>query len=254
MAVPSMDSLPSLWQDELREGATIPQGNGHGASSSQNPVSPPRWYNGCYMKYRTGICKGRNCAYFHDLDEGEIAAFMSWTDISHVFFSSETSDCDDCHLEGNDTADETVGHIARRAPIDTILSASSCPDGLWYLRHHGHHPLLSAFGSDARHQQPPAAKEDGSSKAKVRPSLGNRIRYRKHVSMVMEQILADPCGWSVDTMQIPIFIQRNPKLERKFMARIAAFAEHVSSKARANARSAAGTKGDVAFRNEEYLQ
>jgi len=287
-----------------RRGSFTP-GLGSAASGSAPHSSQPRWYHGCYMKYRLSACNEPNCTHLHDLDGNETACFIAWTEReNHIVFHSEDSslgpeagdrerskdrgdhssssntaeegqldssgrrdsqqktrgyhdslqqlrenfkDCDDAALASNLPRDSlgqstsigsTLHTSGRCKPCQYKISSQPCADGLRCLYCHMDHGLRTSVGSGSAAQQPTA-----EGKSKVRPCKGKRDRYRKHVSRISEQIMADPFSWSAETMAIPPSIECNPELKRKFLARMAVIAEHARTRAPRAAASSSGAMG-----------
>jgi len=133
------------------------------------------------------------------------------------------------------TIGSTLHESNRCRPCRHKMSSQPCADGLRCLYCHMDHTLCAMVA-----QQQVA--DGGVSKA--RPRKGARDRYRKHVSRITEQIMADPFSWSVNTMYIPRFIDGNPELKRKFMARMALIAEHARTQV-AHAASSSGATGTI---------
>mmetsp|Transcript_31181 Transcript_31181/g.61222 ORF Transcript_31181/g.61222 Transcript_31181/m.61222 type:complete len:413 (-) Transcript_31181:107-1345(-) len=303
--VHSDSSLSTLSNGSLR-GAFTP-GIPSTASNATNSAPQPRWYHGCFMKYRMGACTSPDCTYVHDLDGKETASFIAWTQReSHVVFRSDRSDSSvhpgACNRESRDLGDDSDvssdenaldapldssnhcdGHSKTRGyqdlaqqlrqqfkdcPDDATLAAclpcdsagqptsigstlhaqnrckpcrhkmasQPCADGLWCLYCHMDHGLCTSVGMASQQ-----LVTDGKSKA--RPCKGKRDRYRKHVSRISEQIMADPFSWSAETMAIPPSIECNPELKRKFLARMAVIAEHARTRAPRAAASSSGAMG-----------
>jgi hypothetical protein len=288
-----------------RRGSFTP-GMASAASSAPHPASQPRWYHGCYMKYRLGACNEPSCAHLHDLDGKETACFIAWTEReNHVVFRSDRSDSsgpvpgyrsrdlgDDSDVSSDDDAEEEQLDLSSRrvsqpkatayhdlaqqlrekfkdCDNDTLvaclprdsegqltsigstlhesnkckpcrykITSQPCADGLRCLYCHMDHCLCPAVGSASSVQQPAV-----EGRSKVRPCKGKRDRYRKHVSRISEQIMADPFSWSAETMDIPPSIECNPELKRKFMARMAVIAEQARTRGAhaASSSSAMGT-------------
>jgi len=278
------------------------------ASSAPYPASQPRWYHGCYMKYRLGACNEPSCAHLHDLDGKETACFIAWTEReNHVVFRSDRSDSsvgpgagygdsrdlgDDSEVSSDDNAEEAqpdfsshqdsqprttayhdlaqqlrekfkdcdddalVAYLPRDSagqptsigstlhestkckPCRYKVTSLPCADGIRCLYCHMDHCLCPAVRSAGNAQQPTA---DGG-KPKVRPCKGKRDRYRKHVSRISEQIMADPFSWSAEQMDIPPSIECNPELKRKFMARMALISEQARTRG-VHAASSSGATG-----------
>jgi len=129
-------------------------------------------------------------------------------------------------------------------PCRHKMASQPCTDGLWCLYCHMDHELCAAVGS-ASHQR----VADGNGRSKARPCKGKRDRYRKHVSKISEQIMADPFSWSAETMEVPPSIEGNPDLKRKFMARMAAIAEHARTQVAQAAASSGAASSTIQLQN-----
>jgi len=153
--------------------------------------------------------------------------------------------CLPCDSAGQATSIGSTLHMtAQCKPCRYKIMQQPCADGVRCMYCHMDHNLSTSLESVNIAQQPTA---DGGGKSKVRPCKGKRDRYRKHVSRITEQIMANPFSWSVDRMEIPPSIECNPELKRKFLARMAVIAEHARTQgAQAVASSSAGAAGAVA--------
>lgn len=132
----------------------------------------------------------------------------------------------------------TLHQSTKCKPCRYKITSLPCADGLRCLYCHMDHSLCPAVGSASSAQQPTS---DGG-KPKVRPCKGKRDRYRKHVTRISEQIMADPFSWSAEKMDIPPSIECNPELKRKFMARMALISEQARTRG-VHAASSSGATG-----------
>jgi len=194
------------------------------ASNATQSALQPRWYHGCYMKYCMGACNAPNCTHLHDLTDDETSSFIAWTQRkNHVVFRSDRSDSSvqleagyrECRVLGDDSEVSSDENIVEAPP-----DSRNRPDG----------------------QSQPQFTDGGKSKA--RPCKGKRDRYRKLVSRISKQIMADPFSWSAEMIYIPPSVDCNPELKRKFMARMAAIAERARTEA-AQAASSSGATGTI---------
>jgi hypothetical protein len=127
-----------------------------------------------------------------------------------------------------------------------ILESNSCCNGLMCVFCHLAHPvseqMATTFAGLAKHADLEGGEQSkGGCAKKDRQTKSKRDQYRKAVKKYEEEILQDPLGFKIESVEVPTRIGENPDLKKKFLMRIAAIVDA------ARVRQSRGAKSHVAM-------
>mmetsp|Transcript_18682 Transcript_18682/g.36639 ORF Transcript_18682/g.36639 Transcript_18682/m.36639 type:complete len:174 (-) Transcript_18682:51-572(-) len=117
-------------------------------------------------------------------------------------------------------------------PCRCILMSEPCALGLRCPFCHFHTPLCSDYLAYLKTLPPQVEQPDNKPKARIcRKGKKIRDRYKNLVSRLSEQIMNDPSGWTMDSIQLPNYVGSDAELKNKLFVRLATVAKNAGHQA-----------------------
>jgi len=162
---------------------------------------------------------------------GSDGAALPYKDLKHILcrhFSSISSQMLEANLPLTQSGDpSSMGSVLHAAgtckPCRYILASEACPYGTRCLFCHMDHSTVCkevgcCFDEDDRLDKKHEPQRN-------LPSKQARDHYKRIAQQLEAEVLQDPFGWSVESVEIPHRIARKPDVKKKLLMRLASLAD-----------------------------